>query len=77
MENQNNSDKNPKENISILKALFSKGERDTAYRKDVKKQWDQMEAAERTQFILGSLFGLIIFFGALFLVFLLLFRLFR
>ncbi len=76
MEKQNNSKKTQNKQISILSMLFDKADRDTTYKMDLFNQWSQMDTPQRFQFIIGSFVGLILFFGSLFLVFLLLSRLF-
>jgi len=76
MEKQNNSKKTQNTQISILSMLFNKADRDTTYKRDLINQWSQMDTPQRFQFIIGSFVGLILFFGSLFLVFLLLSRLF-
>jgi flagellar biosynthesis/type III secretory pathway M-ring protein FliF/YscJ len=76
MEKQNNSKKTQNKQISILSMLFNKADRDTTYKSDLFNQWSQMDTPQRFQFIIGSFVGLVLFFGSLFLVFLLLSRLF-
>jgi len=76
MEKQNNSKKTQNTQISILSMLFNKADRDTTYKRDLFNQWSQMDTPQRFQFIIGSFVGLILFFGSLFLVFLLLSKLF-
>jgi hypothetical protein len=76
MKKQTHSDKNKYETKSILNILFGRSNQDKTYKKDLIKQWSQMNTSQRRQFILGGIVGLIVFFGALFTVFFLLFRLF-
>ncbi|MDY6869003.1 MAG: hypothetical protein SVT56_14065 [Chloroflexota bacterium] len=76
MKKQNHSEKKDKERISFLSALFHKAERDATYKTDLIHQWSQMNNFQRIHFIIGGAVGLIVFFGALILVFFLLFRLF-
>lgn len=59
-------------NKSILGSFFGRQERDETYVPELKTQWAQMETGARVKFVLGALLGLILFLGALTLVFLLL-----
>lgn len=57
---------------SILASFFGRQERDETYIPELKTQWAQMETGARVKFVLGALLGLILFIGALVLVYLVL-----
>jgi hypothetical protein len=50
--------------------LFSKSARDETYLSDLEAQWGDLDTAGRVKFVLGTLIGLAVFIGALFLVYL-------
>lgn len=57
---------------TILGSFFGRQERDETYMPELKEQWRKMETGARVKFVLGALLGLILFLGALTLVYLLL-----
>lgn len=57
---------------SFFKTFFGKQEPDKTYMPDLKFEWSNMGQNERVKFILGAIFGLVLFIGALILVFILL-----
>jgi len=61
---------------TILSALFTKEEPDKTLMPELRDQWAVLTGKERVKFILGGLFGLILFVGTLGLFFILLSRLF-
>lgn len=65
-----------KKKKTILSALFTKEEPDKTLLPELKDQWAELTGKERVKFILGGLFGLILFVGTLGLFFILLSRLF-
>jgi hypothetical protein len=71
MGQKNDIDKEQKrEKKSILGSFFAREERDKDYMPDLKSQWGEMNRKERGKFVLGAVFGLIVFIGALILVYL-------
>jgi hypothetical protein len=71
MGNQPNSEKTPiKDKRKHLSGWFvTREEPDKDYLPDLKSQWGQMNSAERGKFIIGALFGALLFIGALILVY--------
>jgi hypothetical protein len=61
----------PEKKKSLLSALLDRPEKDTAYMSDLQGQWDRMSRDERVKFVLGAVFGLVLFVAALIGVFLL------
>jgi hypothetical protein len=61
----------PPKKKSLLSALLDRPEKDTAYMSDLQGQWDRMSREERVKFVLGAVFGLVLFVAALIGVFLL------
>lgn len=57
---------------SLLGWFVSREEPDQDYMPELKSQWENFDLAGRIKFILGAFIGAILFFGALFLVYLLL-----
>jgi hypothetical protein len=53
---------------SILNGLFTRPERDHEYISDLNSQWDQLDTKGRSKFIIGAVFGALVFFAALGLV---------
>lgn len=74
MQKQTNS-KTPEEK-NQRKSLFgwflAKGEPDKDYLPDLKSQWKKMDRGNRVKFILGSMFGAVLFIGAILVVYLIL-----
>ena len=68
--NQPSKPPNPKK--TILSTLLGKGDPDTTYISDLRKQWAEFAPSHRIYFLLGGLAGLLLFLGALIVVFLLL-----
>ena len=60
--------KEKKQRPSILHVLFTRPERDHEYMSDLNSQWDQLDKKGRSKFIIGAVFGAIVFFAALGLV---------
>jgi len=60
---------------SILGAFLAREEPDREYMNDLKAQWSIMNSAERRQFILGAVIGLLIFIGLVGLVLFLILKL--
>ncbi len=60
--------KDKKQRPSILHVLFTRPERDHEYMSDLNSQWDQLDKKGRGKFIVGAVFGAIVFFAALGLV---------
>jgi hypothetical protein len=60
-----------KKKKSLLSALLDRPEKDTAYMSDLQGQWDRMSHDERVKFVLGAVFGLVLFVAALIGVFIL------
>lgn len=58
-----------REKKSLLGMFLAREEPDKEYMPDLKNQWGEMAPGERIKFILGALVGLIIFVGALILVY--------
>lgn len=54
---------------SLLKTLFARQERDQEYMSDLNSQWEDLDDAGKTKFVIGAVVGLILFVGALALVF--------
>ncbi len=71
---ESKNEQDNKERKSIFESLFSRGKRDKEYVPNLKNQWSQMTPNERVKFILGAVFGLILFVGSIVLVYLLLMR---
>jgi len=61
-------DEKPKK--TLLGAFLTREKPDQEYLPDLKNQWVSMDKGERVKFILGGVIGLIIFIGALILVYL-------
>ena len=57
-----------KKRPSILSVLFTRPERDTEYMSDLSSQWDQLDKKGRVKFVVGAIFGAIVFFAALGLI---------
>ncbi len=53
---------------SILNVLLTRPERDREYMSDLNSHWDQLDKKGRGKFIVGAVFGAIVFFAALGLV---------
>lgn len=62
---------NPPKKKSLLSALLDRPEKDTTYMNDLQGQWDRMSRDERVKFVLGAVFGLVLFVAALIGVFIL------
>ena len=62
---------------SILEALFTREEPDKDYMPQLNAQWEKMNQPERVKFILGAVLGLVLFFVALTIVYLLLSSIFH
>lgn len=60
--------KEEKKRPSILNVLFTRPERDREYMSDLNSQWDQLDRRGRVKFIVGAVFGALVFFAALGLV---------
>lgn len=60
--------KDKKQRPSVLHALFTRPERDHEYMSDLNSQWDQLDKKGRGKFIVGAVFGAVVFFAALGLV---------
>ena len=70
MEQKTNNDKEKNNRKrTILGSFFAREERDKEYMPDLKSQWSEMNQKDRVKFIMGAIFGLIIFVGALILVY--------
>lgn len=71
MNPQTGSQKPPnKENKKNLLGWFvSREEPDKDYLPDLKSQWTNMNRPERVRFVLGAIFGAVVFIGALVLVY--------
>lgn len=54
---------------TILELFFTRSERDKDYIPDLTKQWSAMDTPQRIRFVFGAVVGLIIFIGALLLVY--------
>ena len=54
---------------TILDMLITRQEPDKDYLPDLRSQWEIMDSGERVKFVIGSLIGLLIFIGALLLVY--------
>lgn len=65
--NPNKDKEKPKK--SILGSLFRKPEKDKEYIPDLQSQWGKMDNPARIKFIVGMVFGLLVFIGALGLAF--------
>lgn len=74
MGNQQGSEKKQEsdKDKSIFGLLFSRQERDEDYMPELKSQWEQMDSPDRIKFVLGGIVGLLLFIGALALVYFLL-----
>ena len=71
VEKHNSQEKlNNDQKKSFLRSLLTKEEKDETYFPELKEQWLKMESKERLKFLLGAIFGLILFISALVLVFL-------
>jgi hypothetical protein len=57
-----------KKRPSILSVLFTRPERDTEYMSDLSSQWDRLDKKGRVKFVVGAIFGAIVFFAALGLI---------
>lgn len=74
MSTENNS-KKPKQNEkqkSLLGWLITREEPDHNYLPELKTQWVHLDFAGRVKFIVGAIIGAILFFGALYGVYLVL-----
>ncbi len=60
--------KAPERKRSILGSLFSRPERDKEYISDLQNQWANMDSPARVKFVIGAVFGLVVFITALVLV---------
>jgi hypothetical protein len=60
--------KAPERKRSILGSLFSRPERDKEYISDLQNQWVNMDSPARVKFVIGAVFGLVVFITALVLV---------
>ena len=67
--NEDYKKRQKKEKKTLLGLFFAREEPDKEYLPDLKTQWGKMDQKERIKFILGAIFGLIIFVGALILVY--------
>jgi hypothetical protein len=54
---------------SFISIFFGKQEPDKAYMSDLKLEWQNMDQKERIKFVLGAVFGLILFISALIVVY--------
>jgi hypothetical protein len=70
-ERSEDSPKNQKKK-TLLGWFVSREEPDTDYMPDLKSQWGSMNRNERFKFIAGGIVGLVLFIGALLLVYVLL-----
>ena len=61
--------KNKSSKPSLLQALFTRPEKDPEYMADLQSQWAVMSREERTKFVGGAIFALLLFIGALIGVF--------
>ncbi|MBG0783987.1 MAG: hypothetical protein H0S79_02680 [Anaerolineaceae bacterium] len=57
-----------KKRPSILNVLFTRPERDTEYMSDLNSQLDRLDKKGRVKFVVGAIFGAIVFFAALGLI---------
>ena len=71
------TDQKGKPKKSILRAFFGKKEPDKAYMSDLRYEWQNMIQKDRVKFVLGAVFGLIIFIFALIMVYIVLSRMMR
>ncbi len=71
-ENEQPGSKKKTKRTSLLNWLVSKEEPDKDYMPELKSQWAKMTIPDRVKFVLGGLIGLILFIGALLLVYLIL-----
>ncbi len=71
-QNEHNDSEKKEKRPSLLSWFVSKEEPDKDYMPDLKAQWANMSAPDRVKFVLGGLIGLILFIGALLLVYLIL-----
>ena len=53
---------------TLLNALLARPERDREYMSDLNTQWDQLDRKGRVRFVVGGVFGAIVFVAALGLV---------
>jgi hypothetical protein len=68
MAKQKTKKKELEQKRSILGSLFSRPERDKEYYSDLQTQWANMDNPARVKFVVGMVFGLIVFVAALGLV---------
>ena len=59
-----------KKHKTILGALFTREEPDKDYIPELKSQWGILSQSERVKFLIGAIVGLVLFFGALYLTYL-------
>lgn len=54
---------------SFISIFFGKRDPDEAYMSDLKLEWQNLDQKERIKFVLGAVFGFIIFISALIMVY--------
>ena len=68
MEKQGPEKKETEPKRSILGSLLSRPERDKEYFVDLQSQWVSMDNTTKIKFVVGMVFGLVVFIAALGLV---------
>lgn len=68
-DHDNSQTRDDEKRRTILDMLITRQEPDKDYLPDLRSQWEIMDSGERLKFVIGSLFGLVIFIGALLLVY--------
>lgn len=71
-EKKQTGDKKQVKDKSLLGSFFAREERDEEYIPELQSQWESMDSGKRVNFILGAVIGLVLFVGALILVYYLL-----
>lgn len=68
-DHDNSQTRDDEKRRTILDMLITRQEPDKDYLPDLRSQWEIMDSGERVKFVIGSLIGLLIFIGALLLVY--------
>jgi|GEM_PF-1832969 len=71
-QNESEDSEKSKKRFSLSSWFVTREEPDEDYMPDLRTQWEQMRGLEKVKFVLGAVVGLLIFLGALYLVFLIL-----
>ena len=71
-QNESEDSEKSKKRFSLSSWFVAREKPDEDYMPDLRTQWGSMKGIGKVKFILGAVVGLVVFLGALFLVFLIL-----